>query len=136
MRVENAETLRPHHGHQPVQAHHRDQKDGGVHVGAAEVIQDLAHGQTEVPAPLDEVDDEKRREHHEHAVCAGQVKDKRAGDRAATHSSHDAPDDEEVTGNAQDEGDTKDQSSCYGCSVAGYDSRGGGGGGQRGLWGG
>lgn len=69
--------LRPHHGHQPVEAHQCDQEDGGVHVGAAEVIQDLAHGQAEDPGPLEEVDDKERCEQHEHAVCAGQVEDKR-----------------------------------------------------------
>lgn len=97
--------MRPHHGHQPVQAHQRDQEDGGVHVGAAEVIQDLAHGLAEDPGALDEVDDEERREQHEHAVCAGQVENKRGGDRGASRSCHDAPDDEEVAGNAEEEGD-------------------------------
>lgn len=108
--------MRPHHGHQSVQAHQRDQEDGGVHVGATEVVQDLAHGQAEDPGPQGEVDDEERREQHEHAVCAGQVQDECGGDRGALRPSHDAPDDKGVAWNPNEEGDAQDQSSCYGSS--------------------
>lgn len=79
-RAERGETMWPHHGHQPVQAHQCDQEDGGIHVGTAEVKQDLAHGQAKDPGPLDEVDDEEWREHHEKAICTGQVENKRGGD--------------------------------------------------------
>lgn len=122
--AEGGEMLRPHHSHQPVQAHQGDQEDGGVHVGAAEVIQDLAHGYAEDPGPLDEVDDEERREHHEHAICTGQVEDKRGGDRVASRPCNDAPDGEEVAGNADEEGDGEDQSSYDGSFPAAHYIRG------------
>jgi len=97
-----------HHGHQPVHAHQRDQKDGGVHVGVAQVEHAFAHGVAEHPRLLGQVDDEEDGERHEAAVGERQVEDEEGGDRAVVGASQDAPDDEEVAGDAQEEDEAED----------------------------
>lgn len=100
---------RQHHDHQPVHAHQRDQEDGGVHVGVAQVEQAFTHGVAEHPRLLGQVDDEEDGEGHEEAVGTRQVEDEEGGDRASFDASQDAPDDEEVAGDAQEEDQAQDE---------------------------
>lgn len=100
---------RQHHGNHPVHAHQRDQKDGGVHVGVAQVEQAFAHGVTKDPRLLGQVDDEEDGEGHEEAVGTRQVEDEDGGDRASPDARQDAPDDEEVARDAQEEDQAEDE---------------------------
>lgn len=100
---------RKHHGHQPVHAHQCDQEDGGVHVGVAQVEQALTHDVTEDPRLLGQVDDEEDGEGHEEAIGARQVENEEGGDRASSGAGQDAPDDEEVARDAQEEYQAEDE---------------------------
>lgn len=106
---QDARLPRKHHGHQPVDAHQRDQEDGGVHVGVAQVEQAFTHGVTKDPRLLGKVDNEEDGERHEEAVGTSQVKDEEGGDRASPDACQDAPDDEEVTRDAQEEDQAEDE---------------------------
>lgn len=90
-------------------AHQCDQEDGGVHVGVAQVEQDFTHDVTKHPCLLGQVDDEEDGEGHEAAVGARQVEDEEAGDRASLDACHDAPDDEEVARDSQEEDQAEDE---------------------------
>lgn len=99
----------PHHNHQPVHAHQRDQKDGSVHVGVAQVKQRFTHGVAKDPRLLGEVDNEEDGERHEEAIGTGQVEYEDRGDRASSDACQDAPDDEEVARDTQEEDQAQDQ---------------------------
>lgn len=98
-----------HHNHHPVHAHQRDQEDGGVHVGVAQVEEAFTHDGAEHPRLLGQVDDEEDGEGHEEAVSTGQVEDEQGGDRTSADARQDAPDDEEVAGDAQNEDQAEDE---------------------------
>lgn len=98
-----------HQDHHPVHAHQRDQKDGGVHVGVAQVVDAFAHDVAEHPRLLGQVDDEEDGEGHEEAIGTCQVEDEEGGDRASSDACQDAPDDEEVAGDAQEEDQAEDE---------------------------
>lgn len=100
---------RQHHGNQPVRAHQCDQKDGGVHVGVAQVEHAFAHGVAKDPRLFGQVDDEEDGEGHEEAVGTRQVEDEDGGDRAPSDACQDAPDDEEVARDAQEEDQAEDE---------------------------
>lgn len=108
---QGGEAHRHHHGNHPVHAHQRDEEDGGVHVGVAQVEQAFAHGVSKHPRLHGQVDDEEDGEDHEEAVCTRQVEDEEGGDRALFDASQDAPDDEEVSGDAQEEDQAEDEGS-------------------------
>lgn len=91
------------HGHHPVHAHQRDQEDGGVHVDVAQVEEAFAHEVSKDPRLLGQVDDDEDGEGHQGAVGARQVENQDGGDRAMPDARQDAPDNEEVTGDAQEE---------------------------------
>lgn len=105
---ERMDTMGPPHSHKPVEAHQHYQHDGGVHVGVAQVEQQLAHHSAEHPALLGHVDQEKHGEAHDGAVGAGQVQDQQGGDGALPSAGQDAPDDEEVPWDTQEEDYYKD----------------------------
>lgn len=98
-----------HDSHQPVHAHQGDEEDGGVHVDIAQVEQAFAQGIPEDPGLHGQVDDEEDGEGHEAAVGTGQVEDEERGDRAPPDACQDAPDDEEVAGDAQEEDQAQDE---------------------------
>lgn len=108
------------HGHHPVHAHQRDEKDGGVHVGVAQVEEAFTHEVPKDPRLLGQVDDEEDGESHEGAIGAGQVEDQDGGDRAVPDAGQDAPDDEEVTGDAQEDDDAEDEGAQGGGEVAAH----------------
>ncbi len=105
---QRADTLRPHYRHQPVETHQHDQKYGSVHVGTAEVEQDFAQHQAENPTALKQINYEERRQQHEEAVGEGEVQDQEGGDGATPCSGQDAPDDEDVPGDADKEHEAED----------------------------
>lgn len=92
-----------------MQAHEHDQEDGGVHVGVAQVEDGLAHEVAVHPRLLGQVDDEEDGEGHEEAVGACQVEDENGGDRTVFDAGQDAPDDEDVAGDAQEEDHAQDE---------------------------
>lgn len=102
-------SMGPNHCHQPVQAHQRDEEDGGVHVRVAQVKHPLAHVGAKVPVPPSQIDDEEDGEAHEGAVGARQVEDEEGGDGASAGAGQDAPDDEEVPWNAEEEDQAQDE---------------------------
>lgn len=101
--------LWPEHRQHPVDAHHHDELDGGVHVEQAQVEEDLAHGLAERPVLGNQVGDEERRESHQGAVGDGQVEDDEGGDGVSLGTGEDAPDDEEVSRETQQEDDAQDE---------------------------
>lgn len=103
------DAARQHQHHHPVHAHQHDEEDGGVHVGVAQVEDGLAHEVAVEPGLLGQVDDEQDAEGHDEAVGAGQVEDEDGGDRAVLDAGQDAPDDEEVAGDAQQEDHAEDE---------------------------
>lgn len=108
----------PDHGHQPVQAHQHDEHDGGVHVGVAQVEEQLAGLVPEYPVALGQVDDEEDGESHQEAIGECQVEDERGGDGALSGPGQDAPDDEGVAGDANEESEAEDQRAhCSGTAV-------------------
>lgn len=98
-----------HQHRHPVEAHQHDEEDGGIHVGVAQVEDGLAHEVAVHPGLLGQVDDEQDAEAHDEAVRAGQVEDEDGGDRAVLDAVQDAPDDEEVAGDAQQEDHAQDE---------------------------
>lgn len=56
--------LGEHQDNHPVHAHQRDQEDGGVHVGVAQVEEDFAHDVAKYPCLLGEVHNEEDGERH------------------------------------------------------------------------
>lgn len=101
-------TLWPHHGHQPVYAQESDEHDRGIHVSIAQVEEQLAHGAAEHPRLHGQVDDEEYGEAHDNTVGTCQVQDDQRGDRALMGTCQDAPYDEDVSWDSQDEGDGED----------------------------
>lgn len=98
-----------HQHHHPVDAHQHDEKDGGVHVGVAQVKDGLAHKVAVHPGLLGQVDDEQDAKEHDEAVSAGQIEDEDGGDRAAFDAGQDAPHDEQVAGDAEQEDHAQDE---------------------------
>lgn len=111
---------RQHHRHEPVHAHQHDQEDGGVHVGVAQVEQAFAHDVAEDPRLLGQVDDEEDGDGHERAVGERQVEDEEGGDRASSGASQDAPDDEDVAGDAHEEDQAEDEGAQGGGEVVAH----------------
>lgn len=58
-------TLWSQHGHQPVHTHECDEHDGGIHVGVAQVEEQLAHAASELPGLPGQVYDEEHGEAHD-----------------------------------------------------------------------
>lgn len=83
--------------------------DGGVHVGQAQVEEDLAHHLLEDPLLKNEVDDKERCEGHDGAISDGQVEDEQRGNGLLTSACQDAPDDKEVPWNTQEEDEAEDE---------------------------
>lgn len=98
-----------HHYHHPVQAHEHDQEDGGIHVGVAQVEDGFAHKVAIHPCLLGQVDDEEDGEGHEEAVGTRQVEDEDGGDRTVFDAGQNAPDDEDVARDAQEEDQAQDE---------------------------
>lgn len=98
-----------HQNHQPVHTHQCDEKDGCVHVGVAQVEQAFAHDVAKVPRLPGEVDDEEDGEDHEKAIGKCQVEDEDGGDWASSDACQDAPDNEEVARDAQEEDQAEDE---------------------------
>ena len=119
---DGADAQRPQDSHQPVEAHQHDDVDGGVHVGQTQVEEDLAHRCLEHPSLHSQVDDEERGEGHQRAVCDGQVEDEQSGDRLLSGASQDAPDDKEVSGEAQEEDEAQDDGAHVGGVFARHDA--------------
>lgn len=92
-----------------MQAHEHDQEDGGVHVGVAQVEDGLAHKVAIHPRLFGQIDDEEDGEGHEEAVGARQVEDENGGDRTVFDAGQDAPDDEDVARDAQEEDQAQDE---------------------------
>lgn len=113
---DNADTLRPQHCHQPVQAHEHDELDGGVHVDQTQVEEDLAHHIPKHPLLHNQVDDEERGESHQRAVGDGQVEDEEGGDGLLSGTCQDAPDDEEISREAQEKDEAQDEGADGGAS--------------------
>lgn len=90
-------------------AHHHDEKDGGVHVGVAQVEDEFTHGVTKYPLLHGQVDDEEDGEGHDEAVRTCQVEDEDGGDGESLGSCQDAPYDEQVAGDAQEENQAEDE---------------------------
>lgn len=98
-----------HQDHHPVHAHQCDQKDGRVHVGVAQVEEAFTHDFAKHPRLCGQVDNEEDGEGHEEAVSARQVEDEQGGDRTSRDACKDAPDDEEVAGDPQEEDQAEDE---------------------------
>lgn len=98
-----------HQDRHPVHAHQCDQKDGSVHVGVAQVEEAFTHETTKHPCLHGQVDNEEDGEGHEEAVGTRQVEDEQGGDRPSPDACQDAPDDEEVAGDAQEEDQAEDE---------------------------
>lgn len=103
------EFLWEQHSHHPVDTHQRDQKDGGVHVGVAQVEQAFAHGYTKDPLLLGQVNDEEDGEDHDKPISKCKVEDEEGGNWASFDASQDAPDDEKVAGDTQQEDQAEDE---------------------------
>lgn len=119
---DDADAMRPQHCHQPVEAHQHDEVDGGVHVGQAQVEEDLAHHHLKHPLLHDQVDDEERSESHQGAVGKGEVDDEESGDRLLSSTCQDAPDDKDISREAQEKHEAQDESTHSGGRFVFHDS--------------
>lgn len=104
----------PHHRNQPMQAHQRDEEDGGVHVSVAQVKQPLAHEVAKVPVLPGQINYEEDGQAYEKAVGTREVEDEEGGNGASAGTGQDAPNDEEVSWDAEEEDQAQDEGS-YGC---------------------
>lgn len=72
---EETSALWSQHGHQPVHTHERNEHDGGIHVGVAQIEEQLAHGASEHPRLFGQVHDEEHSQAHDGTIGTRQVQD-------------------------------------------------------------
>lgn len=102
--------LWPQHCHKSIEAHEHDELDGGIHVGQAQVKEDLTHHIPKHPRLHNQVDDEEWSESHQRAISYSQVEDEEGGDRLLSGVGQDAPDDKDVSREAQKKNEAQDES--------------------------
>lgn len=99
----------PHDSQPAVQAHHTDHINRYVHVDAAEVVHELTHAVSELPAVRSSQQAQEKGGAQEHqSICHREIQDQEARNGAPLDTAEHCPHHEEIPGKTEDEGDDQD----------------------------